>query len=81
MNIKEYRKANKLSLPILSQRLGYSTTHISMVANGHRQPSFDMIVKLIMISDKQITLCGIYEPFDLEAVYEKIKKAEAKKAA
>lgn len=52
--MKQYRERNKLTQEKLAEKLGVQTKHISMLENGHRNPSPELQKKLedMIIADE-----------------------------
>ncbi len=44
--VKEFRLANNLTLAELSKKINLSKTALSMIENGHRNPSMNVAFKL-----------------------------------
>ena len=84
INIKVYRKANKLSQGQLAEKLGVHLTHISRIENGKYKPSIDDLIKLSDIFELSIDdiVKGktdekqVEEDLQKTPLYEKIKMVE-----
>lgn len=52
--MRQYRRKNKLTQEKLAEKLGVQTKHISLLENGHRNPSPELQVKLedMMIAEE-----------------------------
>ena len=67
--MRQYRRKNKLTQEKLSEKLGVQTKHISLLENGHRNPSPELQKKLedmIIADELRSTLSSPNKPLTEE---------------
>ena len=62
MNINDFLKKYKISCNKLAQKLDMHPNHIWMVANGKRNASLELAMKIEAISNGEVTVAEIRPP-------------------